>query len=153
MESLTLYANSIRSQTYELPQLLTDDKTIEIEVTLKGLSSKFVSYKQGNFKFTPKETHVGSYNIDLRARDIKTGKKSRAVNWNIKVLSQNLSSDAASCPKGAQCLPKISEVTQDGIVEIKFPYKLRTLAPSPDKEYYLRNISKALLFNLKVQQN
>ena len=90
LQPLTLYANSMRAQTFTLPEVLSEDPTIKFEVAMRGLSSRFTSFTQdGVFRFMPKEQHVGSYNIELRVKDIKSGQLSRPVNWKIEVLSHN----------------------------------------------------------------
>jgi hypothetical protein len=86
-------------------------------------------------------------------KDLKSGQLSRPVNWKIEVMSFNKSSQAPRCPPGSsqrECLPYISEVKQDGLVEIKFPFKLRSVAKELQDEYY-RNMTKDLKFELKIQ--
>ncbi len=53
-----------------------------------------------------------------------------------------------------ECVPVISSVSQDGEVEIKFPYKLKvaeTLNTLERKEY-LRNLTANIEFEIRVKQ-
>lgn len=49
------------------------------------------------------------------------------------------------------CVPKIVSISQEGLVEIKFPFKLRPIdnLKTRRQEYY-RNLTRDLLFDLRI---
>jgi hypothetical protein len=153
----TLYANAIRPQTFTLPDLITEDPNLTLDVSLRGNVAKFTSLSSGTFRFNPKEDQVGSYLIPLKVKELKSGLMSRPVNWKVEVISHSKSTEALRCPKGSnlkECVPVISSVSQDGVVEIKFPYKLKVpgTVGALERREYLRNLTASIEFELRVMQ-
>lgn len=123
---LTIYAK--KKSAYSLPSVIFEDTTISVQVSLKS-AVRFSQYKEGGtFQFNPKEEHTGNYTITLKVIDKQTKKESKPVTLKVIVESYSNSTDAPRCPKtmnSTECFPWISSISNEGLVEIKFPYKLR----------------------------
>lgn len=113
---------------------------------MQRLTEKFTKFKEGTFVFNPKDEHVGSYTIQLRVIDKKTGKQSKPVNFKIKVESYITSKDSPRCPLQTGCLPWIVDVSNVGIAVIKFPYELRQDSQNISHEEYMKNMTADISF-------
>jgi hypothetical protein len=101
-----LYANSIREQTYTIPEITDEGEevsplTLKLEVGYRN-AKKFTKINEAVmpwvFRFKPTEVDVGTHIISLAVRDPKINKQAIQVPWTIEVLSFNKSDEAPRCP-------------------------------------------------------
>jgi hypothetical protein len=132
----------------ELPRKYFRAKNLQI--TLKqGSTSQFMTYRNGILYFRAFQKDVGTYS-EVVTVAIKGGAgPPQLVSMRIRVLPP-LKQTNMTCPFGSKpgdCLPKIKQITNGGVMTMFFPMPLESLL----NETEFRNASRTLDIELKQQ--
>jgi hypothetical protein len=143
---------TVKDQTsrFELPRKYFRAKNLQI--TLKQEATRqFMTYRNGILYFRAFQKDVGTYSEEVTVA-IKGGAGApQLVTMRIRVLPP-LKQTNMTCPFGSKpedCLPKIKQITNGGVMTLFFPMPLELILLN---EIDFRNASRTLDIELKQRE-